>query len=174
MTRRSYVAVLMASAFCITSSAFALYSVSNTGDWPKSWPAALEPLRRTSRTLVGPMVEQRHYAIPFKDREEFEAGWPHIVSVKSPGAPIFLIKAPNFFLDKAAAGVVVHAPPSGQPEHPKDAPNRADTNLRSRWMSGTFIDLVVDGSIVDMNRIPLPADTPIVDMRFGPDAKNVR
>jgi hypothetical protein len=29
-----------------------------------------------------------------------------------------------------------------------------------------YIELVVDGAIVDLNRIPLPADTPIVDERF--------
>ena len=28
------------------------------------------------------------------------------------------------------------------------------------------IELVVDGNIVDLNRIPLPADTPIIDKRF--------
>ena len=27
----------------------------------------------------------------------------------------------------------------------------------------TYIELVVDGEIVDLNRIPLPADTPIID-----------
>jgi len=33
-------------------------------------------------------------------------------------------------------------------------------------MYATFIELVVDGDIVDSNRIPLPADAPIVDERF--------
>ena len=35
----------------------------------------------------------------------------------------------------------------------------------------TYLELVVDGDIVDLNRIPLPADTPINDERFK-DAKN--
>jgi hypothetical protein len=30
----------------------------------------------------------------------------------------------------------------------------------------TEIELVVDGNIVDLNRIPLPADTSIIDKRF--------
>jgi hypothetical protein len=30
----------------------------------------------------------------------------------------------------------------------------------------TSIELVVDGDIVNLNRIPLPEDTPIVDERF--------
>ena len=30
----------------------------------------------------------------------------------------------------------------------------------------TDIILVVDGNVVDLNRIPLPKDTPIIDQRF--------
>jgi hypothetical protein len=30
----------------------------------------------------------------------------------------------------------------------------------------TYIELVVDGNIVDLNRIPLAAHTPIIDERF--------
>jgi hypothetical protein len=33
-------------------------------------------------------------------------------------------------------------------------------------MNTTFIELVVDGNIVDLNRIALPADTLIIDERF--------
>jgi hypothetical protein len=38
-------------------------------------------------------------------------------------------------------------------------------------MYTTFIELVVNGEIVDLNRIPLPTDTPIIDERFkdGPN-----
>jgi hypothetical protein len=35
-----------------------------------------------------------------------------------------------------------------------------------RWMNANYVELVVDGKIVDLNRIPIPADTPIVDERF--------
>ena len=38
-------------------------------------------------------------------------------------------------------------------------------------MNTTFIELFVDGNIVDLNRIPLPADTPIIDERFN-DTQN--
>jgi hypothetical protein len=34
-----------------------------------------------------------------------------------------------------------------------------------------YLELVVDGDLVDLNRIPLPADTPIIDERFK-DGKN--
>jgi hypothetical protein len=33
-------------------------------------------------------------------------------------------------------------------------------------MYTNYIDLIVDGDVVDLNRIPLPADTPIIDERF--------
>jgi hypothetical protein len=38
-------------------------------------------------------------------------------------------------------------------------------------MKTTYIELVVDGKIVDLNRIALPADTSIIDERFtdGPN-----
>ena len=34
------------------------------------------------------------------------------------------------------------------------------------WRARTEIDLIVDGKVVDLNRIALPADTPIIDRRF--------
>jgi hypothetical protein len=169
-------AFLAAIGFCAAcSSAYALYSVSVSGDWPKSWPAELEPLRKQSRTLVGPEVEFRHFAIPFGKREEFEAAWPHLLKVKTKGAPVFLVRGPNFFLgDNAKAGVVVHCPPLGQANNPAtpEAPIPGIPNKsRERWMYTTYIELVVDGQIDDLNRIPLPADTPIIDERFKDEQK---
>jgi hypothetical protein len=29
-----------------------------------------------------------------------------------------------------------------------------------------YIELIVDGDVVDLNRIPLPPDTPVIDERF--------
>jgi hypothetical protein len=161
--------VIAGVAFCVAcSAAYALYSVSATGDWPKSWPAELEPLRKQSRTLVGPLASFQHHAIPFTKREEFEAAWPHILKVKTKGAPVFLLRGPNFFLENAKAGIVVHCPPEGQHKNPAtpEEPIPGVTNPRQRWMYTTYIDLVVDGQIVDLNRIPLPPDTPIIDERF--------
>lgn len=153
----------------ICSTACAAYSVSLTGGWPKSWPKELEPLRKQSMTFVGPTVPALHYGIPFSKRGDFESAWPHILKVKSKGAPIILVRGPNFFLKEGSkAGVVVHSPPAGQNEKPatSEAPIPAVTEWRWRWMNTTHIELVVDGEIVDLNRIPLPTDTPIVDRRF--------
>jgi len=154
-------------------SVYADYLGYNEGTWPKSWPKELEPLRKQARTLEGPEVLNRHHEIPFSKREEFEAAWPHLLKVKSKGAPIFLVRAPrtNFFRVKPA-GVLVHTPPTGtdkeaNPEEPLAGSGWQDpAHLRGRWTWTTFIELVVDGKVVDLNRIPLPDDTPIIDERF--------
>ena len=154
-------------AICVASSAYALYEVSFEGTWPKSWPKELEPLRKQARTLEGPLPpDDRHYAIRFTNRDEFESAWPYILKLKSQGASIHLVRAPNFSLgEKNKAGVVVHCPPADQ-EEPGATKDRGATNGKGRGINSTYIELVVDGEIVDLNRIPLPADTPISDERF--------
>ena len=147
------VSIIVAIIFCAAGITYANYSVSDQGEWPTTWPKALEPLRKQAKTLTGSLEELRHYAIPFTRREEFESAWPHLLKVKSKGAPIILVHAQNFFLGDNKAGVVVHSPPAGE----KDIPGTART---------TYIELVVDGDVVDLNRIPLPPDTPIIDHRF--------
>lgn len=163
------IAVFAAITCLAVASTYAAYSVSDKGDWPASWPQELEPLRKQSRTLVGPTIAQRHYAIRFTKREEFESAWPEILKVKTKGAPIFLVRGPNFFLGEGVtAGVVVHSPPLGQEKNPAtpESPIAGVTNERVRWINTTYIEVVVDGEIVDLNRLPLPPDTPIVDERF--------
>ena len=162
-------AFLAAIVLCAASCVYALYEVSNEGTWPKSWPGELEPLRKQARTLVGPQVLQSHYEIPFTKRDDFEAAWPHFLKVKSKGAPIILVRGPKTdFFEVKPAGVLIHSPPPGQANNPAtpEAPIPGVTNVRERWMNTTFIELAVDGNIVDLNRIPLPADTPIIDERF--------
>jgi hypothetical protein len=152
-------------ACCVASSvAWADYSVGDRGSWPESWPKELEPLRGQARTLEGPLIPLLHYAIPFTKREEFEAAWPHLLKVKSPGAPIILRRAPNFFLGgENRAGVCVHTPPDGEKAQDAKAPG----NDISKTI---YIELIVDGQIVDLNRIPLPPNTPISDERFKEEA----
>ena len=85
------IVILAALTLCAASSVYALYSVSNTGDWPQTWPKELEPLRKQSTTFVGPEVESQHFSIPFADRDTFERAWPHLLKVKTKGAPILQI-----------------------------------------------------------------------------------
>ncbi|HZL34346.1 MAG TPA: hypothetical protein VFC78_03485 [Tepidisphaeraceae bacterium] len=169
MKRTIAIALFAAIAILAAGSTVrALYSVSNEGMWPKTWPAELEPLRKQSTTLIGPMVQQRHYEIPFTKREQFEAAWPHLLKVKSKGAPIILVRGPKTdFFAVQPAGVLIHSPPAGTDKRAiPEAPIPGQDNVRVRWSNATYIELVVDGKIVDLNRIPLPSDTPIVDERF--------
>jgi hypothetical protein len=162
----AFLAVLFA-----VSPVVADYLVVDKGIWPESWPKELEPLRKQSSTLEGPLAPDRHYAIRFSNRDEFEAAWPYILKVKSPGAAVRLVRGPNFFLgEKNKAGVVVHSPPVDQIENPAAPKGSGAANRNGRGLNETYIDLVVDGDIIDLNRIPLPADTPIIDERFK-DAK---
>jgi hypothetical protein len=153
------------SAVGVGSTAFALYDVFDTGIWPKSWPAELEPLRKQSRTLVGPLAPymNRHYHIRFANGDEFEAAWPHILKVKSEGAPVFLVSGSNFAPGKDS--VVIHSPPKADNPVPPEEPIPVKDVSQPR-INTTYIELVVDGNVVDLNRIPLPADTPIIDQRF--------
>jgi len=155
------IAVLAAITFCAVSSVYALYSVNDRGTWPDDWPQELEPLRVQSLTLEGPHFGLLHYAIPFSEREAFEAAWPHLLTVKSQGAPIVLKRGPSFWLDgKSNAGVCVHTPPAG------DTPITDPEEIDGNWERTIYIELIVDGEIVDLNRILLPPDTPIIDERF--------
>ena len=85
------------------------------GDWPGSWPKELEPLRKQSRTLVGPMVEYRHYAIPFTKREEFEAAWPHLLKVKTKGHPSSCVRGSEL-LPRQRPGRRPHQFPARRPD----------------------------------------------------------
>jgi hypothetical protein len=161
-------ALFAALVFCAVSpTVCALYSVADEGTWPKTWPAELEPLRKQARTLVGPMVQQSHYEIPFTKRDQFEAAWPYFLKVKSKGAPIILVRAPKTdFMEIKPAGVLIHSPPQNTDKRTNpEVPIPGLAGLE-RWMNTTYIELIVDGNIVDLNRIPLPADTPIIDKRF--------
>ena len=147
------VTFLVANAvFAACSTASALWLVSDTGAWPKSWPKALEPLRVQSSSIEHGEADLKIHHIPFTDRDDFEAAWSQLLKVKTKGAPIILVRSPgtHWHFGKTNAGVLVY---EGQRE-------------QSHW---THIELVVDGEIVDLNRIRLPADTPIIDERFEDD-----
>lgn len=161
--------VLAAVVIVLAGRAIADYSVEDRGAWPDNWPKELEPLRAQARTLEGPLFPQRHYAIHFNNRDEFEAAWPHLLKIKGEGAPLVLSRGADFFLgDEHPAGVIVHSPLPSQRKQEKDpaATKKSDEDVRQSMDSDYYLVLVVDGDIVDLNRIPLAPDTPIVDRRF--------
>ena len=154
---------ILAAILLLSTLLYADYAVEDRGSWPKSWPKELEELRKQSRTLEGPLRPLLHYAIPFTEREAFEAAWPHLMKVKSPGAPLVLKRGPSFWLEGSNAGICIHTPPAG--ESPIADAKKAGGN----WERTIYIELIVDGDIVDLNRITIPPDTPIIDERFKSD-----
>ncbi len=153
--------------FCTAGSVYAESVGGPGGTWPKSWPKEMEPLRKQSRTVSGPIFDHTVYEIPFANREEFESAWPHILKLKSKGASVILVRGPHtrFKLIRwpaVKAGVRILSPSGPNPPGYADRAKRAGVTLRTV----TDIELVVDGDIVDLNRIRLPEDTPIIDKRF--------
>ncbi len=169
------IALLTAIAcFAVSSAVHAEYSVWDKGMWPESWPKELEPLRKQARTYEGPKVLYRTYLIPFTKREEFEAAWPQLLKVKTKGVPIVLVRGPKTdFSAVQPAGVIIHSPPVNEAPGPENGVSIEDAQkAHGEWRTNaTYIQLLVDGEIVDLNRIALPADTLIIDERFKEEKK---
>ena len=162
-------AALSALAISAACSAFALDVITDRGTWPKSWPSELEPLRPQARTVRGGAADTTFYDIPFTKREELESAWPHILAVKTKGAPIILVRGPVTTPGGKVirAGVRIHCPPGqvGEPVRPA-GPIPGQSDARHSWLGTNYIELFVDGDVVDLNRIPIPEDTPMIDERF--------
>jgi hypothetical protein len=162
-------AVLAVLALSTVCSVYALDAITDRGTWPKSWPSELEPLRGRARSVRGGAADLTRYEIPFTNREEFESAWPHILAVKTKGAPVILVHGPDTYAGSKIknAGVRIHCPPGqvGEPVTPA-GPIPGQSDPRVTWLGNNYIELFVDGGVVDLNRTPLPADTPIIDERF--------
>ena len=101
------VTLVVCGVLCAVCSVYALYGVIETGAWPESWPKALEPLRNQSCTLYHQTAEI--HIIPFTNRAEFESAWPHLLGLKSKGAPITLLSAPDKRYPDAKRGAPIKA-----------------------------------------------------------------
>ena len=174
-------------------SVSALVSYSPVKTWPKSWPPEfngyLDRALHISPMTGGPAEE--FYDIHFNDYRQFESLWPAVLKVKTDGAPLTLktfkpIEGSPLVSDfytkpylrilvppsNPARKIEVVRLPSGEPvEYLQldtdgwrplgSGPRETGYAARAR----TEIVLYVDGSVIDLNRIPLPRNTPIVDER---------
>jgi hypothetical protein len=172
ITMKRFAGILVTLMFVIVASHLhADVSIENRGSWPVTWPQELDPLREKSRTIEGPLARFLHYEIPFSERDTFESAWSHLLKVKSPESPIILIRSPYKGAgatkgSSMKAGVLINSYPfasSTDDAAISDAPAKATT---PKSTNTTFVVLVVDGEVVDLNRIPLPKNTYIQDERF--------
>ena len=127
---------------------------SNTGNWPDTWPNELEPLRKLAVSGRGGAVMSPFHEIKFSkdDRESFESAWPHLLSLRNGSATLTLIDGDHYYqnFDDVVAGVRICPPLDGSKSGP---------------LSQAHITLMVDGNVIDLNRIKLPPNTPIEDAR---------
>jgi hypothetical protein len=177
------------------------------GRWPATWPKELESFRSRSKTLRVAMGNHEDvYEIPFESRKEFEAAWPHILSLRSKGSPIILQAGPTRYSSippTIKAGVLILGPcssntgpvlpdgtllRSGPPwpdsiQYPSgDLPGYVvaangrwvpyTTNMQTNILIGFHyrarvdVMLIVDGDIVDTNRITFPEGVKLVPGHF--------
>ncbi|MCA9095897.1 MAG: hypothetical protein KDA68_20600 [Planctomycetaceae bacterium] len=130
----------------------------------------MEPFRTQSSTRLSGIAQFLTYEIPFENRADFEAVWPHLLKIKTQGAPVCLVKhsTPGLRGD-IRAGVYVWCPPSERGElNMKRVVEAVPNGAKREQYRGSmiFLGLVVDGEIVDLNRVEMPKETPIIDMRF--------
>jgi hypothetical protein len=155
----------------VASQLFADVSIENRGSWPVAWPKELDPHRATSRTIEGPLAGFLHYEIPFSERDAFESAWPHFLKVKSPESPVILIRGPytGTGVTKGSSmksGVLITSLPFSSSTADPATSDTPAKEAAPKSTNTTFIALVVDGGVVDLNRIPLPKNTYIQDKRF--------
>ena len=163
------------------------YAIRQGGAWPTHWPKELDPLRSqrapsgpASNTFWRSKVPKIHFGIQFTTREEFEAAWPHLLKVKSKGAPIVLRSGPSYWLGGASQGVCVHQQPAIWRINGRNvritpgAAKQVSAKELEKLKITSHIELIVDGKTVDLNRIFLPSETPIIDKRFKDAVSEVK
>ena len=194
--------LMLSLTVLVAGLCFAAVHISDKGTWPDSWPKELEQYRNQSKTFgVAHGIQENVHEISFAKREEFEKAWPHILSLKSKGAPLIIERSPSTY---GVSGSTAHSGvrmicPSGSgrevngkiyiaaapwPDYIKSSSGElpeyvifdqenakwmpADKTERVGFMNRARVDIVLitDGKIVDLNRIPLPPNTPIIDNRF--------
>lgn len=134
--------------------------------------------------------------ISFQSQEEFEKVWSVILTLKTKGAPLILETPDSFHSTSGAtlkSGVAIVCPLRNISDPFDDRTPLADsldldsgdvpeyvTKEKDKWVAWsnesskgfryrarTDIILVVDGDVVDLNKIKIPGNTPIIDNRFN-------
>jgi hypothetical protein len=124
-------------------------------NFPAGWPVELGPYLNDAWENELGLSKNSEYVIPFQDRERFERAWPLILAIKRAEGSLTLYRAgetgPGLPTRLEGPSVRVIAPTHWS---------------RSLDQDRVDIMLVVDGKVIDLNRIPLPRNTLIIDRRW--------
>ena len=185
--KRRLIGVYLLVVLVCSGVSFAAIWGADRGAWSSDWSKELEPYRARASTISErPIGGGYVYTIPFADRADFEKAWPLLVSLKSKGASLILrsggvemkrrwMGAIGYEGKEYSAGwpqgtypgVKIYAPSKSL--RLKGSPDYASAEALDRSNVGrstTEIELFVgDGKVIDLNRIRLPAETPIIDNR---------
>jgi hypothetical protein len=159
---------LIAASFGL---AHADYVAMEEGKWPEHWPMQFDAFRKQARTLEGGELNAVFYELPLTKREDFESLWPHVLKTRGERVPLVLLRSPDStFGKKVAAGIRIKCRPRQMEGKVAVSTKGAATKSQQLPDSDILeIQLINDGTIVDLNRIPLPPDSRIADRRFGND-----
>jgi hypothetical protein len=120
---------------------------------PRPFNAGVRILSPSTGALASPEGASYGYYGPGKeslitDKKLLRVGppWPDYIKSESGGLPKYVVNENGKWA-------------------PYDSRGGKDFSRKMR-RARIDIELIVDGEIVDLNRIPLPADTPIIDKRF--------
>jgi len=111
---------LLVTGFAIGSCEALVFS-RDEGTWPKTWPAELEPLRKSSRSIgIATGLQQNIYEIPIPDQVTFDKVWPAVLKIRTPGSPLTLYrtetpppKAWGDLLSNKRAAIRIYGPSGG-------------------------------------------------------------
>lgn len=91
------------------------------GNWPADWPAVLEPLRATSRTVrIATGTQETIYEIPISDPQTFDTVWVAVRTLATPGGQLTLYRKDStlvhgwgHFLSNDRTTIRIFAPSGG-------------------------------------------------------------
>ena len=138
-------------------------SFEKRGEFEKAWPEILE-----LKTKGAPLILEKSPSTYKISGTTVETGvrilWPSMQSVKMDDGSVLRASSIDFTSLKSPNGEL---PEYVIAKEGKWIPYNGQDETDSRHRARVDIMLITDANIVDLNRIPLPADTPIIDRRFS-------
>ena len=158
-----YVVVALVLVGLGGDAALARRTCSTHGSWPADWPKGLDAWRDRATTLrAAPLGQDGFYTVTLEDRKAFEHGWAALLEVpRSDRATLTLVSKPPKDVAREALGGRCPGRPVVQVRYYRSF---GEKGKKSREVA-VGITLFVDGKIVDLNRVRIPAGYRIEDRR---------